>query len=494
MLELVEGPILADRISKGPIPVEDALPIAKQIAEALEAAHEAGVIHRDLKPANIKVREDGTVKVLDFGLAKALDSNPDADPSQSPTLTAAATQMGVIMGTAAYMSPEQARGKTVDKRADIWAFGAVLFEMLTGRRAFAGEDVSLTLSAVLQREPDFSELPSGMPARVRQVLGVCLRKDSKQRIGDVRDVRLTLEGAFDTPSAPEPPAVTSKTFRWERISWAAVVLAVLAAFVAQRPPTPETSIPTTARLAISPTGEAFGMGFALSPDGLRLAYSATPAESRVRTLWVRHLDEAVGRPLLGTEGAEYPFWSPDSLSIGFFAGNEVKRISSDGGAVQALCAAPARPRGGSWNQDDVIIFAGWAGPVQHVPAAGGDPIVIRAPDTTRAEVSAHWPTFLPDGRRYLYRLRSHNENALYLASLDGQGPERRILKLSVPSRAEYAEPGYLVYKDRSGILVAQPVNPETLTPTGTPVPLSPEEAANPFAWSAFSVSEGTLMF
>ncbi len=199
VLELVEGPTLADRIKQGQIALDEALPIAKQIAEALEAAHEAGVIHRDLKPANIKVRDDGTVKVLDFGLAKALESNPQGDPSQSPTLTAAATQMGVIMGTAAYMSPEQSRGKTVDKRADIWAFGCVLYEMLTGRRAFQGEDVSVTLSAVLQREPEWAELPPNMPPVLRIYLCRCLRKDPLQRVRDIGDVRLALDGAFALP-------------------------------------------------------------------------------------------------------------------------------------------------------------------------------------------------------------------------------------------------------------------------------------------------------
>ena len=198
VLELVEGPTLADRIAEGPIPVDEALPIAKQIAEALEAAHEAGVIHRDLKPANIKVRDDGTVKVLDFGLAKALDPNPEGDPSQSPTLTAAATQMGVIMGTAAYMSPEQARGRPVDKRADIWSFGVVLFEMLTGQRAFQGEDVSLTLASVMKSDLNVKTLPPDLPANVRTVLRRCLEKDANQRIRDIGDVRLAMAGAFET--------------------------------------------------------------------------------------------------------------------------------------------------------------------------------------------------------------------------------------------------------------------------------------------------------
>ena len=226
VLELVEGPTLADRIAQGPIPVDEALPIAKQIAEALEAAHEAGVIHRDLKPANIKVREDGTVKVLDFGLAKALDTSPQGDPSQSPTLTAAATQMGVIMGTAAYMSPEQARGRTVDRRADIWAFGVVLYEMLTGSRPFQGEDVSLMLASVMKSDVNVTTLPSELPAGLRTVLRRCLEKEPLQRVRDMGDVRLAMEGAFDTSGDPRSdPSAPPRPVAWP------LVLAVLGGLV-----------------------------------------------------------------------------------------------------------------------------------------------------------------------------------------------------------------------------------------------------------------------
>ncbi len=224
VLELVEGPTLADRIKQGPIPLDEALPIAKQIAEAVEAAHEAGVIHRDLKPANIKVREDGTVKVLDFGFAKALDPNPTGDPSQSQTLTAAATQMGVIMGTAAYMSPEQARGEPVDRRADIWAFSAVVFEMLTGKKAFEGEDVSLTLSAVLQQEPAWDALPGGVPPVLNSYLHRCLEKDPRQRIRDIGDVRLAMEGAFETTEGASSKPIAQQLQVWQRSSAVAVIV------------------------------------------------------------------------------------------------------------------------------------------------------------------------------------------------------------------------------------------------------------------------------
>ena len=228
VLELVEGPTLAYRISQDPIPLDEALAIAKQIAEALEAAHEAGVIHRDLKPANIKVKADGTVKVLDFGLAKALDTSPTGDPSQSPTLTAAASQMGVIMGTAAYMSPEQACGKTVDKRADIWSFGAVLFEMLTGKRAFEGEDVSLTLAEVMKSDPDLASLPADATPALRSALTRCLMKDPRQRVRDIGDVRLAMEGAFETELGSTAESPAAQEGPWSRTSLWVVGIALAA--------------------------------------------------------------------------------------------------------------------------------------------------------------------------------------------------------------------------------------------------------------------------
>ena len=279
VLELVEGPTLADRIAKGPIPVDEALPIAKQIAEALEAAHEAGVIHRDLKPANIKVREDGTVKVLDFGLAKALDPTVEGDPSQSPTLTAAATQMGVIMGTAAYMSPEQAKGRTVDKRADVWAFGAVLFEMLTGRRAFPGEDLTDTIAAVMKSEPAWDALPADTAPRLTQILHACLEKDRARRVRDIGDVQLAMEGAFESLLLPTSAAESSGTAGWRRsllyVVGGIALVAGVAIGAALRSGDDDVrpvqrfalSLPSTAKPWLDGLG-----GMAISPDGTRLVY------------------------------------------------------------------------------------------------------------------------------------------------------------------------------------------------------------------------------
>ena len=339
VLELVEGPTLADRISKGPIPLDEALPIAKQIAEALEAAHEAGVIHRDLKPANIKVREDGTVKVLDFGLAKALDTTPQGDPSESPTLTAAATQMGMIMGTAAYMSPEQARGKPVDKRADIWSFGVVLYEMLTGQRLFQGDDVSLTLAKMLEKEPTWEALPSAAPARMANLLRRCLQKDPKQRVADMQDVRLAMEGAFETTGgAPAEPIVASPLRIWQRP--AVVALSVLGAAVVTgagvwtvtRPDVVPADLmrftivpPDTAPLHLPGNGHEL----AISPDGTQVVYQS--GEGSLLQLNLRPIDQLVGAPLRGTEGGAGPFVSPDgSCALGFSWTLDCERVLAGG--------------------------------------------------------------------------------------------------------------------------------------------------------------------
>ena len=305
VLELVEGPTLADRIADGPIPVDEALPIAKQIAEALEAAHEQGVLHRDIKPANIKVKADGTVKVLDFGLAKALDTTPEGDPSQSPTLTAAATQMGVIIGTAAYMSPEQARGKPVDKRSDIWAFGAVLYEMLSGRRPFEGRDVSEVLGAVLRLEPDWNALPGDAPARVRTLVRRCVEKEPKQRLHDMADVRLAMEGAFETTvSTRDEPIAVPQLQIWQRpipltvAVLGLVILSGLGVWSVMRPTDPPAESVRRFALDIGPAtaipgGPNLHAMPAWSPDGTQLVYAANVAGTH--QLYLRTLDDLEAR-------------------------------------------------------------------------------------------------------------------------------------------------------------------------------------------------------
>ena len=392
VLELVEGPTLADRIAKGPIPLDEALPIAKQIAEALEAAHEAGVIHRDLKPANIKVREDGTVKVLDFGLAKALDPSPEGDPSQSPTLTAAATQMGVIMGTAAYMSPEQARGKTVDKRGDIWAFGVVLYEMLTGRRAFEGEDVSLTLSAVLQRDPEWAVLPPNVPHGLNTYLRRCLEKDPRQRVQAIGDVRLAMEGAFETASPPPREAVAAPRhlgWRWA-MPWVAgmVMGSLVTGAIVWRATRPSASrlvrftISSDAAdlLSISPaTGDV-----AISSDGRRIVYFSR--SGAVARLQLRSLDQLTATTLVADGLPRSAFFSPDDEWIGFYdqTSSELKRVSVQGGPALTISDVLGIIRGASWGPDDTIVFATLASDsgLWRVPAGGGTPEQLTTPDLT----------------------------------------------------------------------------------------------------------------
>ena len=411
VLELVEGPTLADRISKGPIPLDEALPIAKQIAEALEAAHEAGVIHRDLKPANIKVREDGTVKVLDFGLAKALDPAPDVDPSQSPTLTAAATQMGVIMGTAAYMSPEQASGATVDKRADIWSFGAVLFEMLTGKRAFDGETVSHVLAAVLKTEPDWAALPTGTPAAVEKLLRRCLAKERRRRVPDIGMARFEIDDAMSAPATEGTDTAAVPPLQvWQRpmpLAAGALVLLLIAGFTAWSlaPPRPlSPGPPVWSVIPVPPDGPVRLPGalpqVAISPDGTRVAYGSSSAAQGAR-LYVRALDEADATPLRGTEGGMAPFFSPDGQQVGFrgTVPRQLMRISVLGEQAVPICdLLSGEVRGASWGPDDAIIF-GTDTPsgLWHVAASGREPEPLTTIQPDQDRVNHAWPHILPGG-------------------------------------------------------------------------------------------------
>ena len=417
VLELVEGPTLADRISQGAIPVDEALPIAKQIADALEAAHEAGVIHRDLKPANVVVKDDGTVKVLDFGLAKAFQ--PDAnDPnlSQSPTisLTAAATQMGMVIGTAAYMAPEQAKGKVVDKRADVWAFGVVLYEMLTGARPFAGDDVSETLARVIDREPDWETLPDSVPPGLSNFLRHCLQKNPKQRIRDIGDVSLAMEGAFETTvSASSEPVISPQLRVWQRPVPATIIALLIAAvsgfglWTATRPaPRPITRMTLTV-----PLGEPLSLNFpntdvAISPDGTHVVYAGT--RDGQPQLYVRALDELDPTVLTGIgDRPRNPFISPDGNWVGFFDGSRaLQRVSIRGGPPVPIADVNAPPRGASWGADDTIIYATGdnATGLWRVASGGGEPELLTTPDTERGERDHYWPEILPGGRAVLFTI------------------------------------------------------------------------------------------
>jgi len=451
VMELVEGPTLAERIAAGPIPSEDALPIARQIAEGLEVAHERGIIHRDLKPANVKVTPDGTVKVLDFGLAKVFEGESQtSDLSHSPTLIKG-TQAGVILGTAAYMSPEQAKGKAVDRRADIWAFGCVLFEMLSGNQAFSGETLTDTLAAVVRDEPDWDSLPPDIPRTVRSLLRRCLTKDPRSRLRDIGEARVVL-GDLDAsapdvvPAAPQQQPQTS--WWWTIAAVAALIAGVVLGRYALAPTTPAAQ---TFEFDITVPGNTIESGsFALSPDGSRLALVIRD-ESGDQKLAVRDMNATQLRVLPGTKGAVYPFWSPDGRELGFFSDNQLQRIALDGAAARPV-ATVTDPRGGAWGAGDVILFGSGSGPIQRVQASGG-----RRPEAVTElekgiEESHDWPAFLPDGKRFIFLADGATDEGhrIRLGSVEG-GPTT-ILKKGVRSQPVLDPAGRLLMVERGQLL------------------------------------------
>ncbi len=489
VLELVEGPTLADQISKGPIPLDEALPIAKQIAEALEAAHEAGVIHRDLKPANIKVRKDGTVKVLDFGLAKALDPNPDADPSQSPTLTAAATQMGVIMGTAAYMSPEQARGKTVDKRADIWSFGAVLFEMLTGNRAFEAEDVSLTLSAVLQREPEWETLRS-IPPGLNTYLRRCLQKDPTQRVQAIGDVRLALDGAFEVSSSSAPPAPSA--FRVLVQAGALVIVGVLGGVAVTnlwKGDTPAdrriTRLAMTPALERSVLGRASAPRLALSPDGRRIVYQSDGQ------LYLHELSRTGAAPIQGTVGGDFPFFSPDSEWVGFFVDGTLSRVSVAGGGPVVICECAPR-WGASWGDDDQIVFSDGEG-LARVSAQGGAPTILTTTDGSGTRRHS-LPDVLPGGGAVLFTVAQIGNLGRGQISVVDLTTHEKTALIPDATNPRYSRTGHIVYVSDDS-LHAVPFDVNQLAVTGAAFSVLESVAVNEQGVAFYALdSVGSLVY
>lgn len=413
---------LADRIAQGAIPLAEALPIATQIAEALAAAHEQGIIHRDLKPANIKVREDGTVKVLDFGLAKALDSTSGAgvDAMDSPTLSVLPTEAGVILGTAAYMSPEQARGRPVDKRTDIWAFGCVLYEMLTGRSLFSGETMSDLLAAVLSTDPDWTTLPARTPAPICKLLRRCLEKDRKRRLDSAADARLEIDDVLAAPPA-EASVVTRSRPTWLKWSIAAAVLMVVIVSAAAAVTILRQPAPYPMHFAIPVGGEVSQL--ALSSDGRFLAFVTTDETTDKNILSVQTIGESHATPLTGTEGASYPFWSPDSQYIGFFAAGTLMKVRSSGGPAQVIVPVTLTARGASWGTQNVILYSQRAGgPLWRVNADGSSPSILTERLLTTDERSHRWPMFLPDGDRFLFWAGNFSTNdtksGIYLSSFE----------------------------------------------------------------------------
>jgi Tol biopolymer transport system component len=491
VMELVEGPTLAYRIGGAPIPIEEALQVARQIAEALEAAHEKGIVHRDLKPANVKITPEGNVKVLDFGLAKALaGDSAKSDPASSPTLTMKATQAGFILGTAAYMAPEQARGVAVDKRADIWAFGVVLWEMLTGRQLFAGDNVTDILAAVVRADPDWNALPAATPAPVRRLLRRCLEKDRKKRLPDIGVARLEIDESLTAPAEAVPSAQPQRRswLPWAVAGALAVVLLVFT-FAWFHRAAPEAQV---AKLSLTTPEKMSLSSMAVSPDGRRLAITGADASGKTQ-LWVRPLDSLTVQPMAGTEGALYPFWSPDSRFIGFFADNKLKKMEATGGPPLTLCDAP-QGRGGAWNRDGVIIFGGLQAPISRVSAAGGEARPLLSIDQSRQERDHRWPRFLPDGRHFLYTIRSTSNYAgIYVGTLDSQERRRLLADVSSSDYVPSGKGGYMLFW-RGGTLMGQPFDTGKQQLSGEPFPVAEAVGYSPaLTLAAFAVSENGVL-
>ena len=502
VLELVPGETLQERVAKGPLPVDEALEVCRQIAEGVEAAHEKGVIHRDLKPANVKVTPEGKVKILDFGLAKAFEAKtPVTDISQSPTLTEEMTRAGVILGTAAYMSPEQAKGKPVDKRADIFAFGAVLYELLTGKRAFEGETITETIAKVLESEPKWELLPENTPWTVRTLLRRCLTKDVHDRLDGIGNVRTEIKLALEEPATASPTGVGSSVqpVLWKRaIPWSlagmmALIIGLmlwnqrLTTSISTPPPVVRSVVALPADVRIADLNEG---ALALSPDGIHLAYAAS--RGGATQLYLRTMDQLEARPIPGTESASYPFFSPDGQWLGFFADSKLKKVALSGGAPVILTEIPSPLAAASWGADDTIVVRAHTNSVLfQVSADGGS---LEALTTRRNGESDHVsPQFLPDGKTVLFTVRSAGDSQIVVQPLETQ--ERRVV-LERAYGARYVPSGHLVYP-QSGTLMAVAFDLEQLEVTGSPTPIleGVGESGNPSWFAHFAFSDtGTLVY
>lgn len=507
VMELVEGPTLADRLEQGPIPVKEALRIMRQITDAFEYAHERGIVHRDLKPANLKVTNDDAVKVLDFGLAKAMEVNglpsesmhvsdllhrmenllegetKATDIPNSPTLSEMMTRPGILLGTAAYMSPEQAKAKPVDRRADIWALGCVLYEMLTGKKAFRGESITDVLASIIKEEPDWSLLPVSTPMRVRVLLQRCLQKDPKQRLRDIGDARISLDEVLSGAPEPVVGALVSASHWHQTLPWVIAGISAVALAIALWAPWRQDRIeePSNQFAILPPDKATFGPNVgepAISPDGRQLVFTATDA--RGTSLWLRPLDSLDAHPLAGTEDAEWPFWSPDSRSIGFFEHGNLQKMDLHGGPPQTIAENNSYPVGATWGTAGVIAFTPHVERLYQVPAGGGEAKPIYQLGNTEV-----LPSFLPDGRHFLFaRASGPRQGSVYVGALDSQ--EAKLI-LSDGTSPVYATPGYLLFR-RNGTLMAQPFDLATLSASGDPSSIAD-------GVGSFNVSEnGTLIY
>ncbi len=497
VMELVEGPTLGERIGRGLLPLEEVLAITLPIAEALEYAHERGIIHRDLKPANVKLTTDGKVKVLDFGLAKALEAETTRQELQnSPTLTAVVTQAGVLLGTAAYMSPEQARGRPVDRRADIWAFGCVLYEMLTGHCAFAGETTSDVVASVIRAEPDWSTLGDSVPSRIRELLRRCLQKDPRQRLQAIGEARIAIQEALSGSAMPESSASgrSQQISRRSRGAWARTAIgvalgALLAGLVAWylRPAAARHTVTRFAFAFKAPGGQSVA-GFpmrdfpavAISPDGRELAYVVSSGETT--QVYLRPMDRLESQVVPGSENATSPFFSPDSQWIGFFANGRLKKASIHGGDPETLCDAPIN-RGATWGPDNTIVFTpNVFGGLMRVSAAGGPPVAFTTPDLAKkGELSHRWPQFLPGGKAVLFVIAtakdigSFSQSEIAVERLDTHAMKILPVRGTYP---RYSSTGHLLFA-REGRLFAVPFDVKRLQVTGQPMPVLDSVRSSP---------------
>ncbi|MDB4324706.1 serine/threonine-protein kinase [bacterium] len=512
-MELVPGEELAERLVNGPLPLEQALRTALEIATGLEAAHESGVIHRDLKPANVKLTKDGQAKVLDFGLAKAAEGAATAsgNVSLSPTMTSAGTQAGMILGTASYMSPEQASGQPTDRRCDIWSFGVVLHELLTGNRLFESETVSHTLAAVLRAEIDLDDLPKQIPSRVEQLIRRCLERNPARRLRDIGEARILLDdelsGRADElqPVDDAPPVVVAGKgrFAWMALALVSLVGMLTMAAMTLRPESTPPS-PVVQSILMAPSGWDFAPGapLAVSRDGRQVAFVAYPRADNEEAgagsigLWVRDLDSTEARRLADADTASNPFWSPDGRWIGFYANGQLNKIEADGGPVVPICSA-TDGRGGTWSESGTIVFQrAWNEGLMQVPAGGGTPEPLTTLDRDRRHIAHRWPAFLPDGRHFLFYVVSTTNpitsefSGIYIGSLDSD--QTRFL-LKAESRALYSS-GHLLYRAGS-TLMAHPFDLSTLELAGDRLPVASDVTGGAISWGGaqFGASEDDVL-